>query len=124
MTTRKRSQATIERRNRDLARLAAGICHESRAENVIVLDMRGICDFTDYFVIASGTSAAQLRGIASEIEKHLREKQSRLLSQDGQDAGKWILLDYGDVVVHLFDADTRDFYRLEDLWGDAKKVRL
>ena len=124
MTTRKRSQATIERRNRDLARLAAGICHESRAENVIVLDMRGICDFTDYFVIATGTSAAQLRGIASEIEKHLREKQSRLLSQDGQDAGKWILLDYGDVVVHLFDADTRDFYRLEDLWGDAKKVRL
>jgi len=124
VATRVPGTAAVEKKNRELALLAAGVCDRFRAEEVCILDMRAVCNFTDYFVLATGASATQLRGVGHEVEKAMREQGQQLLAQDGREHGRWILLDYGDVVVHLFDASARDFYQLEALWSDAPQVRL
>ncbi len=117
-----RSPQAVERANRQTAKEIAKICRAGRAENILILDLRRLCDFTDYFVIASGTSSVQLRGIAEEIRRAMRARNWHLLADSGAVSDKWFLLDYGDVVVHLFDPAARAFYALEDLWGDAKRV--
>ena len=89
----------------------------------MVLDLRGISSFTDFFVICSATSEPQLKAIANEIETRLREDQGlRATSVDGFPASQWIVLDYLEVVVHIFHRDKRAFYSLEDLWGDAPRI--
>ena len=89
----------------------------------MVLDLRGISSFTDFFVICSASSEPQLKAIAGEIETRLREDHYlRATSIDGFPASQWIVLDYLEVVVHLFHRDKRAFYSLEDLWGDAPRV--
>jgi len=89
-----------------------------------VLDLRGISTFTDFFVICSGTSEPQLKAIANEIETRLREDHSlRPIAVDGFPASQWMVLDYLQVVVHIFHRDKRAFYSLEDLWGDAPRVQ-
>ena len=86
----------------------------------MVLDLRNISSFTDFFVICSGTSEPQLKAIASEIESRLREDYSlRPVAVDGFPASQWIVLDYLQVVVHIFHRDKRAYYSLEGLWGDA-----
>jgi ribosome-associated protein len=88
-----------------------------------VLDLRGISTFTDFFVICSGTSEPQLKAIASEIETRLKEDDRvRPVAIDGFPASQWIVLDYLQVVVHIFHRDKRAFYSLEDLWGDAPRL--
>jgi ribosome-associated protein len=88
-----------------------------------VLDLRGISSFTDFFVICSATSEPQLKAIAGEIESRLKEEHTtRPVAVDGFPASQWIVLDYLQVVVHIFHRDKRDFYSLEDLWGDAPRV--
>jgi ribosome-associated protein len=87
------------------------------------LDLRGISSFTDFFVICSATSEPQLKAIAGEIESRLKEEHTtRPVAVDGFPASQWIVLDYLQVVVHIFHRDKRDFYSLEDLWGDAPRV--
>jgi len=87
------------------------------------LDLRAISTFTDFFVICSATSEPQLKAIANEIETRLREGHSiRPVAIDGFPASQWIVLDYLQVVVHVFHQDKRAFYSLEDLWGDAPRV--
>ena len=89
----------------------------------MVLDLSGISTFTDFFVICSGTSEPQLKAIANEIETRLREDHSlRPVAIDGFPASQWIVLDYLQVVVHIFHRDKRAFYSLEDLWGDAPRL--
>jgi ribosome-associated protein len=88
-----------------------------------VLDLRGISTFTDFFVICSATSEPQLKAIASEIETQLKEERgTRPVAIDGFPASQWIVLDYLQVVVHVFHRDKRAFYSLEDLWGDATRI--
>jgi ribosome-associated protein len=88
-----------------------------------VLDLRGISTFTDFFVICSATSEPQLKAIASEIETRLREDYAvRPVAIDGFPASQWMVLDYLQVVVHVFHREKREFYSLEDLWGDAPRV--
>lgn len=88
-----------------------------------MLDLRGISSFTDFFVICSATSEPQLKAIAGEIESRLKEEHTtRPVAVDGFPASQWIVLDYLQVVVHIFHRDKRDFYSLEDLWGDAPRV--
>jgi len=90
----------------------------------VVLDLRGISTFTDFFVICSGTSEPQLKAIAGEIETRLREDHSiRAVAIDGFPASQWIVLDYLQVVTHVFHRDKRAFYSLEDLWGDAPRLQ-
>ena len=88
-----------------------------------MLDLRGISTFTDFFVICSAASEPQLKAIAGEIETRLKENHSmRAVAIDGFPASQWIVLDYLQVVVHIFHRDKRDFYSLEDLWGDAPRI--
>ena len=87
------------------------------------MDLRGISSFTDFFVICSGTSEPQLKAIANEIETHLREQYSlRPVAVDGFPASQWIVLDYLQVIVHVFHQAKRAFYSLEDLWSDAPRL--
>jgi len=79
---------------------------------------------TDVFVIGSGTSNRHVRSLADDVEMKLREFGERPLRREGADYGRWVLLDYGDIVVHLFDTETRDFYDLERLWADAPRIEF
>ena len=89
-----------------------------------MLDLRSISTFTDFFVICSGTSEPQLKAIANEIETRLREDHSvRPVAVDGFPASQWMILDFLQVVVHIFYQDKRAFYSLEDLWGDAPRIQ-
>lgn len=89
----------------------------------MVLDLEGISSFTDYFVICSGTSEPHLKAISGEIEEQLKTKHGiRAVSVDGFPASQWIVLDYLQVLVHVFRQEKREFYSLEDLWSDAPRV--
>ncbi|MCA9270799.1 MAG: ribosome silencing factor [Planctomycetales bacterium] len=108
-----------------LALAAARAAAENRGQDLVVLDLTKVTPICDYFVIATGTSRRQLHAISEEIDAVLQKQmgESRL-SREGYDESRWILLDYGNIVVHLFDGPTRAFYDLESLWGDAPHVDL
>jgi ribosome-associated protein len=102
---------------------AARTAEENRGRDIVVLDMRELTTMFDYFVLATGTSRRQLHAISEEIDRVLQEGMGdRRLGIEGYERSRWILLDYGDVVVHLFDPETRAYYALEDLWAEAKRV--
>jgi ribosome-associated protein len=105
------------------ARRIAALAQEKLAEDVVILDMRPVCTFTDYFVIATGRNARQTAAIWDEVHGRLKQ-EGRLVprSVDGTREGVWIVADYLDVVLHVFTPDARAFYRLEDLWGDVPAV--
>jgi ribosome-associated protein len=107
---------------RQLAQRAAALALELKAVDVVILDVRGVADVTDCFVIASGTSDAHVRGIANHVLDELRTEGVRAHHEEGLQQGRWVLLDYVDVIVHLFHPQLRDFYQLERLWGDAEVV--
>lgn len=110
-------------RSQQLAFAAARAAEDNRGQNVVVLDMREQTAIFDFFVIATGTSGRQLRAIGDAIDDVLqKELGGRRYGTEGYQDSHWILLDYGSVVVHLFDEQRRDYYRLEDLWAGAKKV--
>ncbi|MFL6583453.1 MAG: ribosome silencing factor [Chthoniobacterales bacterium] len=107
----------------NLAKRCAALADNKKAESIVVLDLRGISTFTDFFVICSGTSEPHLKAIAGEIEARLREEDGiRAASVDGFPSSQWIVLDYLQVIVHVFHQEKRAFYSLEDLWGDAPRV--
>jgi len=107
------------------ALVAARTAAENRGQNVVVLDMRELTAMFDYFVLASGTSRRQLHAMSEEIDHALEQGLGdRRLGIEGYEESRWILLDYGDVVIHLFEPETRDYYALEELWGLAKRVPL
>jgi ribosome-associated protein len=107
----------------ELARHTAALCQEKLATDVTILDMRGVCDFTDFFVIATGRNARQTKAIYDEVAGHLKKDHGLLArSTAGVVEATWIVADYLDVVVHLFTPETRGFYRLEDLWSDVPKL--
>jgi ribosome-associated protein len=107
---------------RDIALFAARMADEKRAEDILVYDLRGLTDLTDYFVIATAHSKAQLRAIIETISRELKAGGTTKLGQEGSDNGQWILLDYADCVIHIFSPQLREYYGLESLWGDAPKV--
>ncbi len=102
---------------------AAQVAADNRGRDVAVLDLRELTAMFDYFVLATGTSRRQLHAISEEIDHTLEQGMGdHRLGIEGYRESRWILLDYGDVVVHLFDAEARAFYALEDLWAEAKRV--
>ena len=111
--------------SRTLAMAAARTAAENGGSGILVLDMSGHTAIFDFFVIATGTSRRQLHAISEEIDHKLEDDlNDKRMNIDGYDESRWIVLDYGTVVIHLFDADTREFYALEALWGDADQVDL
>jgi len=108
-----------------LARLCAEGALDKKAEKVVILDMRGISSFTDFFVVVSGTSEPQLKAIASSIRGRVRDATGqRPVAEDGFPGSQWVIVDYGSVIVHIFHADKRDVYALEDLWSDARRIDI
>jgi ribosome-associated protein len=95
---------------------------ENKARDVTVLDLRGITPLYDFFVIVSGSSRRQMHTIADEIDRLMRAEGEERLSIEGYENSKWIIQDYGDILVHVFDPDTRAYYALEDLWADAARI--
>ena len=105
--------------------LAIRCADDKKAVNMMGLDLREIASFTEFFFIASGTNQRQVQAIADEINEQLKKQlQRRPVRIEGYNSAEWILLDYGDFIVHLFDKDARDFYDLERLWRDARRVEL
>ncbi|QEL18973.1 ribosome silencing factor [Limnoglobus roseus] len=102
--------------------VAAKIAAENKGDKVAVLDLRAITTEFDYFVIATGNSRRQVHTIVEEVDAALRAVGDTRAGINGYEASKWVIQDYGDVLVHVFDADTRDYYRLEDVWSDAKVI--
>jgi len=109
--------------SQDRAGIAAQIAADNRAYNIVILDLRELTQFFDFFVIASGTSRRQMHAVSKEIDHEFEDRLGdKRLSISGYRESRWIVLDYGDIVVHLFEPETREFYALEELWGKAKIV--
>jgi ribosome-associated protein len=108
----------------DLARLCANLAADKKAEDILVLDLRGLSSFTDFYVICSGSSEPQLKAIAGEISDRLKQEGVRPLGIDGFPLSQWVVADYGSVVVHIFHTSKREIYRLEEMWNDAPRLKL
>lgn len=108
--------------SRELAGLCVRAAVEKKAIEPLILDVRKLCSFTDYFVILSGRSTRHVQGLAEAIEDELRSKRLSVGKSEGLQEGSWVLLDFNDVVVHIFYAETRKFYDIEGLWHDAPKI--
>ena len=106
------------------ARRAARAALEKHAVDLIVLDVQGLSSVTDYFLVCSGRSTTHLETITQAIREELRAADVRPLHAEGVPDSGWVLLDYGDVLVHVFLADTRAYYALERLWGDAPAIEM
>ncbi len=104
-------------------RIAVAAALDRKAEELLVLDLAAISDFTDHFLICNGTNERQVQAIADNVVGKLRDQGIRPLHVEGQSHGRWVLLDYGgDMVIHIFLGETRRFYALERLWADAPDV--
>ncbi len=106
-------------------KLAIQCASEKKAFDMIALDLRGIASFTEFFIIASGSNQRQVQAIADEINEQLKKQLStRAVRIEGYSSGEWVLLDYGDFVVHIFNKESREFYDLARLWRDARRVEI
>lgn len=102
----------------EIARLAL----DKKASDLVLLEMRDLVPYTDYFVICSGESRQQVKTISEHIEESLAKKKVKPMGIEGQASSRWVLMDYNDVIVHIFERETRDYYMLERLWLDAPRV--
>ena len=112
-----RAEAAIDR-----ALHCARVAEDNKARDIVILDMRGITPLFDFQVLATGASRRQIHTLAEEIDAAMAAAGEKRLSIEGYQAGRWVVQDYGDVIVHVFDPDTRPYYALEDLWADARHV--
>ncbi len=106
----------------ELAVVSTTIALDSKAEDVVVLDVSEKAGYTDYFVIMSGRSTRHVQGLAEVIESELRSKRVSAKHSEGLKEGQWVLLDFGDIVVHIFYKESRSFFDLEGLWHDAPRI--
>lgn len=107
---------------REKLREVVAAAQDRKAVDLRVLHVDQISDFTEYFLICSGTSDRQVQAIAEAVQEHLRDVRTRPVGVEGFREGSWILMDYGDFVIHIFDEENRDFYGLERLWADGADV--
>ena len=108
----------------EAAQIAAKAALDKKAENVVILDVRGLTSYADYFVVASGTSDRQVSAIADAIEEQMKKAGHRTIGVEGYTRGHWVLLDFGDVVAHVFYEEARAFYDIEGLWADARRIPM
>jgi ribosome-associated protein len=102
--------------------LCARVAADNKARDVVVLDMRGVTPLYDFFVLSTGASRRQIHTISEETDAAMHEHGDRRLAIEGYEASKWVVQDYGDIMVHVFDPTTREYYALEDLYADAPRI--
>jgi len=107
-----------------LMQAVVAAAEDKKAHQIVALDLKGISLVADYFVICHGNSDTQVQAITTEIRKQAEELGARVRGLEGVDSGRWVLIDIGDVVVHVFHRDERDYYSIERLWSDAKVVEF
>ena len=105
-----------------LAGIVINALEDKKAEDIRVIDISEISILADYFIIASGSNSRQIQAFADEIEQKLAKEDCHLKQVEGYDSANWILLDFGDIIVHLFDQENRTFYNLERIWRDGKQI--
>jgi len=109
----------------DEVKLAITCASEKKAFDIVAIDLREIASFTEFFIIVSGANQRQVQAISDEINEQLKKQlNSRVIRIEGYSSGEWVLLDFGDFIVHIFEQKAREFYDLERLWRDARKVEL
>ena len=109
----------------DLAQRAAGILLDRKANDVVLLSLKGVSDMTDYFLIASGTSDTHVRSLGNSVLEEMKKETGQMAHHvEGLQQGRWVLLDYVDFVVHVFHPTLRNFYQIERLWADADVVPI
>jgi ribosome-associated protein len=106
----------------DQARQIAGLAEEKLAKDIVILDMRPVCAYTDFFVVCSGQNPRQTKAIVDEVRHGLKRERILPHSVEGEREGTWIVADYTDVVLHVFTPEMRDYYRLEELWDDVPSI--
>lgn len=114
----------LEKSGHELAQICASAALDTQAEDLVILDVRGLATFTDYCVIMNGKSTRHVQALAEAIEVALRSKRVKASTAEGLAEGLWVLLDFDDVIVHIFYHEQRKFYNLEGLWSDAKQVAV
>jgi ribosome-associated protein len=119
---RKLKKEHEEKSGLELAALISEVALDHKAEELVVLDVRGIASFTDFYIIMSGRSTRHVQSLAETIEEHLRSKRVSSKNSEGLREGHWVLLDFGDVVTHIFYHEARNFYDLEGLWHEAPRL--
>ena len=107
---------------KEMARIAYRALEDKKGENISVIDISGISPLADYFIITNGTSDSQVQALVDNVEEKMHKAGHSQIQREGMQSGNWVLLDYGDVVVHVFDKENREFYHLERIWSDGKKV--
>ena len=112
-----RAQLTLEQ-----AIQCARIGDDNKARDILILDLRAVTPIFDFFVIMTGASRRQIHTLAEETDAYLRSEGEKRLSIQGYQASRWVVQDYGDLVVHVFDQDSRGYYALEELWADAPRI--
>ncbi|MFS0727479.1 ribosome silencing factor [Paenibacillus sp. 1P07SE] len=108
----------------ELMQIAVSAAEEKKANRLIALNLTGISLVADYFVICHGNSDIQVQSIATEVRKQIEARGGTIRGIEGMDSARWVLMDLGDVVVHIFHRDERDYYNIERLWSDAKVVEF
>jgi ribosome-associated protein len=110
-----------EEKSLKLAREIVSVLDEKKGEDILLLDLIGICSFADYFILTTAPSKRTIRALRDDVQLGMKKTRQLLAgSVEGEPDSGWVLMDYGDVIVHIFSQDMRDFYRLEDLWGDGR----
>lgn len=120
MPTNSRPGVSSNPSSQDLAAQSANLALDKKAKEVVIMDLRGLTTVTDFFVLCTGESDVQIKAIVDHLDESLRTEDSKPFHIEGYDQLNWVLMDYMDVVVHVFLSETRDYYGLERLWADAK----
>lgn len=108
--------------SKEMAKLAIEALSDKKAEDLSIIDISEVSVIADYFIIASGTNRNQLQAMADNVDETLGRKGSPVKQIEGYDSANWILMDFGDIIVHLFDKENRLYYDLERIWRDGKKI--
>lgn len=110
--------------SKEMARIACEALADKKGENIQVIDISGVSVLADYFIIANGTNDSQVRALVDSVEEKLEKAGYHVKQREGYGLGSWVLLDFADIIVHVFDKENRLFYDLERIWSDGKKIDI
>ena len=110
--------------SKEMARIAWNALNDKKGEDIKIIDITGISVLADYFIIANGNSDSQVNALVDNVEEELHKAGYSLRQREGQASGSWVLLDFGDIIVHVFDKDNRLFYDLERIWKDGRTIGI